>query len=215
MLYFSGSESLNDKASNHCTAYGLPNQSWPSSGLKYPTNLCRGFKPITIKHKSSQSLKDVLKQCYQELPNKGVLVVVFSGRRHELMRWVYEIQNIRKVIRLTDDGKVFDSKGVARQTTEIRNWLDEKSKYQDLIASASVIAGFEWPSVLMITSNKSSSQFYVRNIVMRAMSRLIWLKTETLDDLIDGEPKPSLPKSKPPAFGGATRPSTPEPGSLV
>ena len=63
---------------------------------------------------------------------------------------------------------------------------------------------------------------------MRAMSRLIWLKTETLDDLIDGEPKPPSPillkskppspiilKSKPPAFGGATRPSTPEPGSGI
>ena len=73
------------------------------------------------------------------------------------------------------------------ETTEIRIWLDEESKYQDLITSASVIAGFEWPSVLMITSNKSSSQFYMRNIAMRAMSRLVWLKTELLDDLIDGE----------------------------
>ena len=132
-------------------------------------------------------MKDVIIRCYEELPTKGVLVVVFSGRNDEVMKIVYEIQNIRKVFILTEDDKVFDGKGVARETTEVRKWLDEKSECQDLITSASVIAGFEWPSVLMITSNKSSSQFYVRNIVMRAMSRLIWLKTELLDDLIDGE----------------------------
>ena len=170
--------------SKHYTAYGLPNQTWPSSGLKYPTNLCRGFTPIIIKHDSSQSLKDALIECYQELPEKGVLVVVFS---EEVMKIVNEIQNIRKVILLEKDEQVSDGKGVPLETTEIRKWLDEKSEYQDLITSASVIAGFEWPSVLMITSNKSSSQFYVRNIVMRAMSRLVWLKTELLDDLIDGE----------------------------
>ena len=200
MLYFSDSESLSNKA-QHCTAYGLPNQSWPSSGLKYPTNLCKGFEPITVKHKSSQSLTDVFKQCYQEFPSKGVLVVVFSKYVPDII--FNAIQNIREVILLTEDGQASDGKGVPMETTEIRKWLDEKSEYQDLITSASVIAGFEWPSVLMITSNKSSSQFYVRNIVMRAMSRLIWLKTELLDDLMDedGEPTkrevPSQRKRKP------------------
>ena len=100
---------------------------------------------------------------------------------------VNEIQNIREVILLTEDGQASDGKGVPMETTEIQKWLDDKSEYQDLITSATVIAGFEWPSVLMITSNKSSSQFHVRNIVMRAMSRLVWLKTELLDDLIDGQ----------------------------
>ena len=47
--------------------------------------------------------------------------------------------------------------------TEIRQWLDDPSKLEDLIVSASCIAGFEWPSVLIMTSNDYDAQFYVRN----------------------------------------------------
>ena len=65
--------------------------------------------------------------------------------------------------------------------TEIRQWLDDPSKLEDLIVSASCIAGFEWPSVLIMTSNDYDAQFYERNMVMRAMSRLVWLKTNSLE----------------------------------
>ena len=61
-----------------------------------------------------------------------------------------------------------------------RKWLIDPTKTQDLIASSCVIAGFEWPSILMITSKNHKSQFYARNMVMRAMSSLVWLKTNFL-----------------------------------
>ena len=69
---------------------------------------------------------------------------------------------------------------------EIRQWLDDPSKLEDLIVSASVIAGFEWPSVLIITSNDYDAQFYVRNMVMRAMSKLVWLKTDFFNSIYEG-----------------------------
>ena len=69
----------------------------------------------------------------------------------------------------------------------IRDWLIDPASKRDLIASSSVIAGFEWPSVLIITSNNFKSQFHIRNIVMRAMSRLVWLKTDSLDEIHERE----------------------------
>ena len=69
--------------------------------------------------------------------------------------------------------------------TEIRQWLDDTSKHEDLIVSASFIAGFEWPSVLIMTSKNYDAQFFVRNMVMRAMSRLVWLKTDIFDSIYE------------------------------
>ena len=74
----------------------------------------------------------------------------------------------------------------------IRKWLINQAKVQDLIASSSVIAGFEWSSVLMMTSNNHKSHFSLRNMVMRAMCRLVWLKTNSLDEVQEqGNPAPS------------------------
>ena len=70
--------------------------------------------------------------------------------------------------------------------TEIRQWLDDPTKLEDLIVSASFIAGFEWPSVLIMTSNDYDAQFYVRNMVMRAMWRLVWLKTDFFNSIYEG-----------------------------
>ena len=69
---------------------------------------------------------------------------------------------------------------------KIRQWLDDPSKLEDLIVSASFIAGFEWPSVLIMTSNDYDAQFYVRNMVMRAMWRLVWLKTDFVTSIYEG-----------------------------
>ena len=73
---------------------------------------------------------------------------------------------------------------------EIRQWLVDPSKLEDLIVSASVIAGFEWPSVLIMTSHDYDAQFYVRNMVMRAMWRLVWLKTDIFDSIYEGYESP-------------------------
>ena len=70
---------------------------------------------------------------------------------------------------------------------EIRQWLVDPSKLEDLVVSASVISGFEWPSVFVITSNKHDAQFYVRNMIMRAMWGLVWLKTDSIDDVYESD----------------------------
>ena len=71
---------------------------------------------------------------------------------------------------------------------EIRQWLADPSKLEDLVVSASFIAGFEWPSVLIMTSNDyDDAQFYVRNMVMRAMWRLVWLKTDSINEVYESE----------------------------
>ena len=49
---------------------------------------------------------------------------------------------------------------------KLQQWLSDPSQHQDAFASATTIAGFEWPSVLMITSTVHDSLFHVRNIVM-------------------------------------------------
>ena len=70
---------------------------------------------------------------------------------------------------------------------EIRQWLVDPSKLEDLVVSASVISGFEWPSVFVMTSNNYNAQFYVRNMVMRAMMRLVWLKTDSINEVYESE----------------------------
>ena len=70
---------------------------------------------------------------------------------------------------------------------EIRQWLVDPSKLEDLVVSASVISGFEWPSVFVMTSNDYDAQFYVRNMVMRAMWRLVWLKTDSINEVYESE----------------------------
>ena len=70
---------------------------------------------------------------------------------------------------------------------EIRQWLVDPSKLEDLVVSASFISGFEWPSVFVMTSNNYDAQFYVRNMIMRAMWRLVWLKTDSIDDVYESD----------------------------
>ena len=66
---------------------------------------------------------------------------------------------------------------------QLQEWLLDPSQQQDLIASATTIAGYEFPSILMITSTVYESQFHVRNIVMRSMCKLVWLKSSLIDQV--------------------------------
>ena len=68
---------------------------------------------------------------------------------------------------------------------QLQQWLRDPSQHRDVIASATTIAGFEWPSILMITSTVYESQFHVRNIVMRSMRKLVWLKTSLIDQVYE------------------------------
>ena len=62
----------------------------------------------------------------------------------------------------------------------IKNWLhnNDGENGQDMIASFSSLGGFEWPSVLLITDNTRFNQFEEKNSIMRAMSRLVVLRSE-------------------------------------
>ena len=71
------------------------------------------------------------------------------------------------------------------QRNVVKRWLRDHTQSQDLISPATAIAGFEWPSILMVTSINYDSQFHVRNIVMRAMCRLSWLKTSLIDQVYE------------------------------
>ena len=65
----------------------------------------------------------------------------------------------------------------------LRQWLRDPSQREDLIATAPFVGGFEWPTVMMITSTIYESEFHVRNIVMRSMCKLVWLKTNIIDQV--------------------------------
>ena len=67
--------------------------------------------------------------------------------------------------------------------SKLQQYIRDPSQTEDLIATATTIAGFEWPSILMITSTVYESEFHVRNIVMRSMCKLVWLKTTLIDQL--------------------------------
>ena len=65
----------------------------------------------------------------------------------------------------------------------LRQWLSNPSQTEDLVTTAPFVGGFEWPSVMMITSTIYESEFHVRNIVMRSMCKLVWLKTNIIDQV--------------------------------
>ena len=69
--------------------------------------------------------------------------------------------------------------------SKLQQWLRDPSKTEDAIATATTIAGFEWPVILMITSKIYESEFHVRNIVMRSMCKLVWLKTSLIDQVYE------------------------------
>ena len=65
----------------------------------------------------------------------------------------------------------------------LRKWLSDPSQTEDLVTSAPFVGGFEWPTVMMITSTIYESEFHVRNIVMRSMCKLVWLKTNIIEQV--------------------------------
>ena len=66
---------------------------------------------------------------------------------------------------------------------KLQQYICDPFQTEDVIATATTIAGFEWPTVLMITSPVYESEFHVRNIVMRSMCKLVWVKTSLIDQV--------------------------------
>ena len=145
--------------------------------------MCCGQKIHTEDHDvESESLSAAIIRCFDNLPDKRVLIIVFGKLVSiELVKVIEEIRKVRPLV--VDERNDLNNTSTDAQEyqTSIQKWLDDLTKTQDLIASSGVIAGFEWSSVLLITSQSVESQFHLRNMVMRAMSRLVWLKTNSLE----------------------------------
>ena len=175
--------------------FELPTQDWPMNRLTLPTNMLSGQKVHIEHHDINEPLEDSMKRCFDKLPTERVLIIVFCE--------MISLGLIDKIAKIRGQGRPLVVDGSTKLDNNsandreyqiiIRDWLINPKR--DLIASSSVIAGFEWPSVLIITSNNFKSQFHIRNIVMRAMSRLVWLKTDSLDDIqereVDQEEQPA------------------------
>ena len=171
-------------STNRLKPYDLPTQGWPFADLSIPDNLCDGKKVHVEIHKTSEPLEDAMKQCFKVLNNVNrVLIVVLAEEISlELITLVEKTRQQKPLV--LDENSKLDSEltGSREYQLLVREWLINPAKTQDLIASSCVMAGFEWPSILMITSKNHKSQFYARNMVMRAMSSLVWLKTDSLKE---------------------------------
>ena len=173
--------------------YGLPR---PLTELEIPANLISGDKVcIKIHDGTNEVLVDALKRCFKILPAHRVLIIVLAEEiSWELISAVEEARGQRRPL-VIDRQSQADSSS-SRKITQVREyellvrkWLIDLAMTQDLIASSCVIAGFEWSSVLIITNDNHKSKFYTRNMVMRAMSRLVWLKTNSLDEVNEQKQK--------------------------
>ena len=175
-------------STNRILAYGLPR---PMTKLKIPVNLTCGDKVyIKVHDDTNETMVDALKHCFEKLPPHRVLIVALAQEiSSDLISAVEEARNKRRPLVIDRKSQVDSSSSTEVREYElfIRKWQVDLEKTQDLIASSCVIAGFEWASVLMITNDNHKSQFYARNIVMRAMSRLVWLKTNSIADENENE----------------------------
>ena len=59
-------------------------------------------------------------------------------------------------------------------------YYKDKNLSQDAIVEMNYIGGFEWPWVLIITNKSKFHEFEERNCIMRAMSRLVILRTDAI-----------------------------------
>jgi hypothetical protein len=166
--------------------YDLPTKNWPNNTLMLPQNMCCGQKIHTEDHAvESEPIRDAMIRCFDYLPDKRVLIIVFGGTISiELVNMIEEIRQQGRPLVVDEKNNLNDTSTYAKEyQRSIQKWLTDRTKTQDLIASSGVIAGFEWSSVLLITSQSFESQFHLRNMVMRAMSRLVWLRTNSLEEV--------------------------------
>ena len=168
-----------------CEPFTLPSLNWPSNGLEDVTHGYVGYKPIIEKHNlNSKALKDVISQCFQKLPNQRVLVIVFAVKvPSEITDTITDVRGCRPLV-VDNSNEMISGYQMEPEQIEFREWLVDPKISQDVIASSSVISGFEWPSVLLITG-EGHSEFHVRNMIMRAMVNLVWLQTNFLTDVFE------------------------------
>ena len=155
----------------------LPNEVWPKSGLMpiNPTNQTHGPKPITIEHEISQSLSDVISECFIHFPSpKKILVVVIRPTPNIPSELINAVQNAR------GQYPIVIADRSSQNRIAIERWVFDEKQLQDIIVEMDHIGGFEWPRVLVITRKSVFHQFEEKNCIMRAMSRLVILRTDSI-----------------------------------
>lgn len=155
----------------------LPNEVWPKSGLMpiNPTNQTHGPKPITIEHEISQSLSDVISECFTHFPSpKKILVIVIRPTPNIPSELINAVQNAR------GHYPIVIADRSSQNRIAIERWVFDEKQHQDIIVEMDHIGGFEWPRVLVITRKSVFHQFEEKNCIMRAMSRLVILRTDSI-----------------------------------
>ena len=155
----------------------LPNEVWPESGLMpiNPTNQTHGPKPITIEHETSQSLSDVISECFTHFPSpKKILVIVIRPTPNIPSELINAVQNAR------GQYPIVIADRSSQNRIAIERWVCDETQLQDIIVEMDHIGGFEWPRVLVITRKSVFHQFEEKNCIMRAMSRLVILRTDSI-----------------------------------
>ena len=155
----------------------LPNEVWPKSGLMpiNPTNQTHGPKPITIEHEISQSLFNVISECFTHFPSpKKILVIVIRPTPNIPSELINAVQNAR------GHSPIVIADRSSQNRIAIERWVCDEKQLQDIIVEMDHIGGFEWPRVLVITRKSVFHQFEEKNCIMRAMSRLVILRTDSI-----------------------------------
>ena len=164
-------------------SYSMPTAGWPSVKLKSPSNQICAPEPILMEHDPTKSFNESILKCCQFFPSSTrilIIVMLLPGQKvfddipKDIVQAVQEARGNYPI--------VINHREYAHHEKQkaMKDWLLNKDgeNGQDMIASFSSLGGFEWPSVLLITDNTRFNQFEEKNSIMRAMSRLVVLRSE-------------------------------------
>ena len=165
------------------STYSMPTAGWPSVKLKSPSNQIHAPQPILMEHDPTQSFNESILKCCQLFPSSTrilVIVMLMPGQKvfgdipKKIVKAVHKARGHHPLV-INHREYALHEKQKA-----MKDWLLNKDgeNGQDMIASFSSLGGFEWPSVLLITDNTQFNRFEEKNSIMRAMSRLIVLRSE-------------------------------------
>ena len=172
-----------------------------------PQNTPQGRVPPAIIGRKGDSLEDLLTQAFKYFPSQRVIVVLESGDLEYIT--ANSVANVIKAIRgvypevlqqnfshkLQDldfftqiSRSLFHTKSesdFASLVLKAKQWLSDENNKQDLVAHEWHLGGFEWPSIIYITSvyysdDKQPSQ----DLVMRTISTFVKVVCAEDDDII-------------------------------
>ena len=132
-----------------------------------PTNQTHGPKPITIEHEISQSLSDVISECFTHFPSpKKILVIVIRPTPNIPSELINAVQNAR------GHYPIVIADRSSQNRIAIERWVFDEKQLQDIIVVEM--------DHIVITRKSVFHQFEEKNCIMRAMSRLVILRTDSI-----------------------------------